>query len=156
MEVKTKQRLTIAGELPLKDGDDLLSRLDQGGVPGATAIRILRGLDQIIKDNNVGTTAIRLLVEVSSDGKVRSELGLQSKDFVETGEFLAKPVGILNLSTRVESVLSHANIKTVGELCAKTEKEIARYRNMGRKSVREIKLKLMHRGLSLVGGNTSP
>jgi DNA-directed RNA polymerase subunit alpha len=45
--------------------------------------------------------------------------------------------------------LKNANIKTIGELTRKTEDDIARTRNFGKKSLQEIKEKLKEWNLSL-------
>ena len=47
------------------------------------------------------------------------------------------------------TVLNNANITTVGELAQKTEAEMLKYRNFGKKSLNEIKQKLVELGLSL-------
>ena len=44
---------------------------------------------------------------------------------------------------------NNANILTVGELARKTEAEMLKYRNFGKKSLNEIKAKLEQLGLSL-------
>ena len=45
--------------------------------------------------------------------------------------------------------LNNANITTVGELAMKSEQEMLKYRNFGKKSLNEIKAKLEELGLSL-------
>jgi DNA-directed RNA polymerase subunit alpha len=45
--------------------------------------------------------------------------------------------------------LNSANITTVGQLALKTEAEMLRYRNFGKKSLNEIKDKLLQLGLTL-------
>jgi DNA-directed RNA polymerase subunit alpha len=45
--------------------------------------------------------------------------------------------------------LNNANITTVGQLAQKTEAEMLKYRNFGKKSLNEIKDKLQQLGLSL-------
>jgi DNA-directed RNA polymerase subunit alpha len=45
--------------------------------------------------------------------------------------------------------LNNANITTVGELAMKSEQEMLKYRNFGKKSLNEIKDKLEALGLSL-------
>jgi DNA-directed RNA polymerase subunit alpha len=45
--------------------------------------------------------------------------------------------------------LNSANITTVGQLALKTEAEMLKYRNFGKKSLNEIKDKLLQLGLSL-------
>ncbi len=62
---------------------------------------------------------------------------------------LNTPVEELELSVRSSNCLRNANIKTIGDLTRKTEDEIAKTRNFGKKSLQEIKEKLKERGLSL-------
>ena len=59
------------------------------------------------------------------------------------------PVEELELSVRSSNCLKNANIKTIGELTRKTEDDIARTRNFGKKSLQEIKEKLKEWNLSL-------
>ena len=58
-------------------------------------------------------------------------------------------VNEIELSVRAANCLNNANITTVGELCQKTESEMLKYRNFGKKSLNEIKAKLQELGLSL-------
>lgn len=58
-------------------------------------------------------------------------------------------VNEIELSVRAANCLNNANIVTLGELAQKTEGEMLRYRNFGRKSLNEIKDKLADWGLSL-------
>ncbi len=51
---------------------------------------------------------------------------------------LAQPVSDLELSVRSANCLSEARIKTIGELVARTENEMLKYRNFGKKSLTEI------------------
>ncbi len=53
--------------------------------------------------------------------------------------YLAKGVEELELSVRAYNCLKAANIKTIGELVSKTESEMLKYRNFGKKSLNEIK-----------------
>ena len=55
----------------------------------------------------------------------------------------------IELSVRAANCLNNANITTVGELAMKTEQEMLKYRNFGKKSLNEIKEKLEALGLSL-------
>ena len=55
----------------------------------------------------------------------------------------------LELSVRSSNCLRNANIRTIGELTRKTEDDIAKFRNFGKKSLAEIKEKLQKRNLSL-------
>jgi DNA-directed RNA polymerase subunit alpha len=62
---------------------------------------------------------------------------------------LAVSVNEIELSVRAANCLNNANITTVGELAMKTEAEMLKYRNFGKKSLNEIKDKLAELGLSL-------
>ena len=68
-------------------------------------------------------------------------------------EELAKKLSIsvneIELSVRAANCLNNANITTVGELAQKSENEMLKYRNFGKKSLNEIKQKLVEMGLSL-------
>jgi len=55
----------------------------------------------------------------------------------------------LELTVRSSNCLKNANIRTIGDLTKKTEDEIAKTRNFGRKSLTEIKDKLKEWNLSL-------
>lgn len=58
-------------------------------------------------------------------------------------------VNEIELSVRAANCLNNANIITVGQLAQKTEQEMLKYRNFGKKSLNEIKEKLASLGLSL-------
>jgi len=62
---------------------------------------------------------------------------------------LAVSVNEIELSVRAANCLNNANITTVGELAMKSEAEMLKYRNFGKKSLNEIKDKLAELGLSL-------
>jgi DNA-directed RNA polymerase subunit alpha len=62
--------------------------------------------------------------------------------------YLAKPVAELELSVRSSNCLEAANIVTIRDLVIKTEQDMLKYRNFGRKSLNEIKDILAEMGLS--------
>jgi DNA-directed RNA polymerase subunit alpha len=64
-------------------------------------------------------------------------------------EHLNKSVDELELSVRSYNCLKNANIRTIGELVTKTEAEMLKTKNFGRKSLNEIKEILQSMGLSL-------
>lgn len=64
-------------------------------------------------------------------------------------EALLKPVSELELSVRSANCLQNANIKYIYELVSKTEGEMLRTKNFGRKSLNEIKEILTQMGLGL-------
>src|SRR6202043_2946782 len=55
----------------------------------------------------------------------------------------------MELSVRAANCLNNAHITTVGQLAMKTEAQMLKYRNFGKKSLNEIKEKLASLGLSL-------
>jgi len=64
-------------------------------------------------------------------------------------ENLNRRVDELELSVRSANCLQNANIRHIGELCIKTEAEMLKTKNFGRKSLNEIKEILAEMGLSL-------
>ncbi len=64
-------------------------------------------------------------------------------------QILNTPVEELELSVRSSNCLKNANIKSIGDLTRKTEDDIAKTRNFGKKSLQEIKDKLKEWNLSL-------
>jgi DNA-directed RNA polymerase subunit alpha len=66
-----------------------------------------------------------------------------------TNDALLKPVSELELSVRSANCLQNANIKYIYELVSKTEGEMLRTKNFGRKSLNEIKEILTIMGLGL-------
>jgi DNA-directed RNA polymerase subunit alpha len=64
-------------------------------------------------------------------------------------EHLLRSVDELELSVRSYNCLKNANIRTIGELVQKTDAEMLKTRNFGKKSLNEIKSILAEMGLSL-------
>ncbi|MBX7096266.1 MAG: DNA-directed RNA polymerase subunit alpha [Myxococcaceae bacterium] len=64
-------------------------------------------------------------------------------------ENLFRSVDELELSVRSANCLQQANIKTIGDLVQRTEAEMLKTKNFGRKSLKEIKEILAEMGLSL-------
>ncbi len=64
-------------------------------------------------------------------------------------KLLETPVEELELSVRSSNCLKNANIRSIGDLTSKTEEDISRTRNFGKKSLLEIKEKLKEWDLSL-------
>ncbi len=67
----------------------------------------------------------------------------------KVSETLNRSVEELELSVRSYNCLKNANIQTIGELVQRTEAEMLRTKNFGRKSLNEIKEILSSMGLSL-------
>jgi DNA-directed RNA polymerase subunit alpha len=73
----------------------------------------------------------------------------QPKKEIKTNEYLDRSVEELELSVRSNNCLKNANIKTIRDLVQKTESEMLKTKNFGRKSLNEIKEILATMGLSL-------
>lgn len=84
----------------------------------------------------------------------------QDEDYTETestatlgveaaNTWLGKSVEELELSVRANNCLRNANITTIGELVQRTEAELMKTKNFGKKSLQEIKDELARIGLSL-------
>ncbi|MBC7196378.1 MAG: DNA-directed RNA polymerase subunit alpha [Deferribacterales bacterium] len=73
----------------------------------------------------------------------------ETKDNSEILDLLDKSIEELELSVRAYNCLKNANIKTLSELCSKTDSEMLKTKNFGRKSLEEIKKVLNDMGLSL-------
>ena len=73
----------------------------------------------------------------------------------EAAPYLDTKIEDLELTVRSNNCLMRANIKTVGDLVNKTEDEIMNVRNLGRKSLDEVKEKLKSLGLSLRESDSS-
>lgn len=121
----------------------------------------------------------RLILEVWTDGRISPDEALSeasaiiarhleifgelSKEVVEFEEeddevseednrlakLLNMSVNEIELSVRAANCLNNANITRVGQLAMKSEAEMLKYRNFGKKSLNEIKEKLEKLGLSL-------
>ena len=78
--------------------------------------------------------------------RLENRLQQQSPSSSDT---LLRPVSELELSVRSANCLQNAKIKYIYELVSKTEGEMLRTKNFGRKSLNEIKEILSHMGLGL-------
>jgi DNA-directed RNA polymerase subunit alpha len=100
----------------------------------------------------------KLNVEIWTDGRITPDDALKqfenqqsevSEEQNKLRKLLNMSVNEIELSVRAANCLNNANITTVGELAMKTEQEMLKYRNFGKKSLNEIKEKLEALGLSL-------
>ena len=121
----------------------------------------------------------RLILEVTTDGRISPEEALtfatqigmehlqvfdqlkkhslvfdQGEDELTTDrdaimQKLVLKINEIELSVRSTNCLSGANIETIGELVVMPESEMLKFRNFGKKSLNEIKLKLEEMDLSL-------
>ena len=81
----------------------------------------------------------------------KEEIGTDDSDEGDEriSTLLKTKVEELELSVRSSNCLKNANIRTIGELTQKTEEDITKTRNFGKKSLQEIKEKLQEWGLTL-------
>lgn len=77
------------------------------------------------------------------------EIKPQDDEKAKLKKLLNMSVNEIELSVRAANCLNNANITTVGQLAMKSEQEMLKYRNFGKKSLNEIKAKLEQLGLSL-------
>jgi DNA-directed RNA polymerase subunit alpha len=77
------------------------------------------------------------------------EVDTQDEERSRMKKLLNMSVNEIELSVRAANCLNNANITTVGQLAMKTEQEMLKYRNFGKKSLNEIKEKLAALGLTL-------
>lgn len=73
----------------------------------------------------------------------------QDEERMRMKKLLNMSVNEIELSVRAANCLNNANITSVGQLAMKSEQEMLKYRNFGKKSLNEIKEKLATLGLSL-------
>lgn len=72
-----------------------------------------------------------------------------SQENTRMKKLLNMSVNEIELSVRAANCLNNANITSVGQLAMKSESEMLKYRNFGKKSLNEIKDKLVQLGLGL-------
>lgn len=73
---------------------------------------------------------------------------IKEEEVVEENKYEVMPIEELDLSVRSYNCLKRAAISTVAELTQKTEEEMMKFRNLGKKSLKEVKEKLAAMGLS--------
>ncbi|HEV1716973.1 DNA-directed RNA polymerase subunit alpha [Streptococcus pseudopneumoniae] len=84
------------------------------------------------------------LTEIAKSTEVMKEADTESDDCI-----LDRTIEELDLSVRSYNCLKRAGINTVHDLTEKSEAEMMKVRNLGRKSLEEVKLKLIDLGLGL-------
>jgi DNA-directed RNA polymerase subunit alpha len=90
---------------------------------------------------------LRLFVDLS-DASQTVEIGVDREED-KRDRLLEMPIEELDLSVRSFNCLKRAGINTVGELTNKTDEDMMKVRNLGKKSLEEVKEKLAALGLSL-------
>jgi DNA-directed RNA polymerase subunit alpha len=148
-----------------------------GVIPIDAAFSPVRKANFYVDETRVGsmTNFERLTLEVWTDGSITPKEAIGEAahiltehiqmfvDFDETyveeeeeideeaerrKAYLSKPVAELELSVRSSNCLEAANIANIRDLVTKTESDMLKYRNFGRKSLNEIKDILADMGLS--------
>jgi DNA-directed RNA polymerase subunit alpha len=149
-----------------------------GVIPIDAIFSPIRKVNHVVSQARVGqqTDYDKLTLEVWTDGSVTPEdaVALAAKILKEQltifinfeepkeeseekpvteasrlNENLFRPVNELELSVRSANCLKNANIRLIGELVQKTEAEMLKTKNFGRKSLNEIKEILNEMGLNL-------
>ena len=77
------------------------------------------------------------------------------KEEQETNDLMSITIEELDLSVRSFNCLKRANINTVEDLVSKTQEEMIKVRNLGRKSLEEVEHKLNQMGLHLADDSES-
>lgn len=106
-----------------------------------------------VSGRDIVSLAARIIQEHINMFVVLSELG-DTKILVEAQEdplpkILEKPIEEMELSLRSYNCLKRANIHTIEDLTKKTEEDMMKIRNLGKKSLDEIIYKLASYGLVL-------
>jgi len=149
-----------------------------GYIPLDASFSPIRKVNYVVTQARVGqrTDYDKLTLEVWTDGSITPEnaiayaakimkehltlfinfeeepVGAEEKSTEEPPAFnenLYRSVNELELSVRAANCLRNANIRYIGELVQKTEQEMLKTKNFGRKSLNEIKEILLEMGLHL-------
>jgi DNA-directed RNA polymerase subunit alpha len=92
---------------------------------------------------------LNIFINLDDADDAQAEAGSETPRLGVANEHLDKSVEELELSVRSYNCLKNANILTIRELVQKTETEMLKTKNFGRKSLNEIKEILQSMGLSL-------
>ncbi|MDO8520080.1 MAG: DNA-directed RNA polymerase subunit alpha [Deltaproteobacteria bacterium] len=92
---------------------------------------------------------VQLQIFINFEEGLEPQLEEKPAEEAKVNEHLNRRVDELELSVRSANCLQNANIKFIGELVQKTEMEMLKTKNFGRKSLNEIKEILAEMGLGL-------
>ena len=90
---------------------------------------------------------LEIIVELSE--KAKEEDFMVERESEQNSQILEMQIEDLDLSVRSYNCLKRAGIHTVDELTQKTEEDMMKVRNLGKKSLKEVKQKLEELNLSL-------
>lgn len=154
-------------------------KLSIGQIPIDAIFTPIKQMQYSVSQSRVGqqTDYDKLVLEIETDGSVKPDSALayaakilkeQLSIFINFDEDSAEPavkpdidgrsvvnpfldhkVEDLELSVRSANCLKNAEINFIGELCQKTDQEMLKTKNFGRKSLNEIKALLSERDLTL-------
>lgn len=91
----------------------------------------------------------QLQIFINFNEEIEEPVEEEHEELEPLNENLFRTVNELELSVRSANCLANANIKYIGDLVQKTESEMLKTKNFGRKSLKEIKEILAEMGLSL-------
>jgi len=149
-----------------------------GVIPVDSIFSPVRKVSFAVEDTRVGqiTDYDKLIVEVTTNGAMTPEEAMlyasnilqrhldifvnygelpeeeeesEEEDNKEFIEMMNKPITELELSVRSANCLEAANIKTIGDLVSRSEQQMLKYKNFGKKSLSEINSILTSMGLYL-------
>jgi DNA-directed RNA polymerase subunit alpha len=114
---------------------------------------------ELLSYKNFGETSLMEIQEILTSKGLR--LGMDREELlsspsqpsgpVDMSDPRNKPISELDLSVRSRRIIEMFKLKTVGDLCQKTEAELMACPNFGQTSLNEIKTKLDEQGLALKG-----
>jgi DNA-directed RNA polymerase subunit alpha len=98
---------------------------------------------KILKDS------LNIFITFEEEEEVMSIPKAEDQESQKLKDLLNQSVDIIELSVRSSNCLQVARIKTLGDLVQKTEQDLLKVKNFGKKSLTEISKKLKEMGLSL-------
>jgi len=69
------------------------------------------------------------------------------EEILNIRKLLLKPVEELELTVRASNCIKEAKIRTIGELVSRSDSEMLKFKNFGKKSLNELAAVLKNRGL---------
>lgn len=91
---------------------------------------------------------VQLFITFDRQPDTGKEVSEEDAEFQRIRKILLTPVDELELSVRSHNCLRSADIKTIAELVRRTESELLRFRNFGRKSLAELAAIVEEKGLT--------
>ena len=147
-----------------KKPDDVI-----GVIPIDSIFSPVQRVNYTVQDTRVGNVMDydKLILEVWTDGSLKlfqnmdglpeeveeEEASFPEEEEDDTSKVMEMTIEDLDLSVRSFNCLKRANINNVADLVAKTEEDMMKVRNLGRKSLEEVKKKLEELGLALMDNN---